>query len=494
MKNFNTNELIAENFDQGDPIFKVVEEMPRFPGCEEENRTVKEKDECAKGKLLEFVYENLTYPTDARNAEIEGMCVLQFIIEKDGKISNAKIVRDIGEGCGAESLKVVNSMPTWTPGKQNGKAVRVQYTFPVKFKLESKELSAEEKNRSSKVESEEVLEVVEEMPRFPGCEDSEMSLSERDDCAKKKMMEFIYTNIKYPTEAKHKGIEGTAVVQLIIEKDGSVSSSVIIRDPGAGIGAESKRVVDLMPKWTVGKQRGKAVRVQLVLPVKYMLDGKKDKSKEIEKTKNKVDQEVDQIPLFPGTSSKEESVNTLLDFVFKNVKYPEEAMQNSIEGLALIKFIINTEGEIQKVRLTKSPGWGIDENVLKMMEKMKKIDAPWTPAIMEKQNVNYEYLLPVKFKLQDHQIEKAKSRQLDVQQLQISPNPSNGIFTLNFTLLNKSPADIVFYSVEGKVLKSFKNVNVPFTNAIDLTTHRGQTIFMNIIQKDRIHSDKIIVQ
>ncbi len=122
-----------------DEIFKVVEQMPRFPGCEDKG-TDKEKEECAKGKMLEFIYKNLKYPAIARENGVDGQVVLQFVVDKDGSITETKIVRDIGAGCGAAAEAVVNSMNSmgakWTPGKQRGRPVKVLYTLPVKFKLE----------------------------------------------------------------------------------------------------------------------------------------------------------------------------------------------------------------------------------------------------------------------------------------------------------------------------------------------------------------------
>ena len=95
---------------------------------------------CAQKKMLEFVYKNIKYPAIARENGIQGRVVIQFVVEKDGSVTDARVVRDIGAGCGAEGLRVVNSMnrmpQKWTPGKQRGKPVRVQFTLPVSFKLE----------------------------------------------------------------------------------------------------------------------------------------------------------------------------------------------------------------------------------------------------------------------------------------------------------------------------------------------------------------------
>ncbi len=121
-----------------DEIFKVVEEMPRFPGCN--TGSMAEKKACADQKLLQYLYKNLKYPAIARENGVEGRVYIQFVVEKDGTVQDANIVRDIGAGCGQAALKVVvnmNNLPQkWSPGKQRGKAVRVLYTLPVTFKLE----------------------------------------------------------------------------------------------------------------------------------------------------------------------------------------------------------------------------------------------------------------------------------------------------------------------------------------------------------------------
>lgn len=120
-------------------IFKVVEEMPRFPGCENEP-TTEAKKACADKKMLEFIYKNIKYPAIARENGVEGTAVITFVVEKDGTVKDARIVRDIGAQCGQEALRVVNMMNEsnikWTPGKQRGRSVRVQFNLPVRFKLE----------------------------------------------------------------------------------------------------------------------------------------------------------------------------------------------------------------------------------------------------------------------------------------------------------------------------------------------------------------------
>ena len=120
------NKLLEETEEEKEeetesPVFVIVEEQPSFEGGEVE--------------MLKFIYKNIKYPTIAKDRNIEGKCFINFVIEKDGSISNAKIVRDIGGGCCEEALRVVNKMPKWSPGKQRGKAVRVSFNLPVDYRL-----------------------------------------------------------------------------------------------------------------------------------------------------------------------------------------------------------------------------------------------------------------------------------------------------------------------------------------------------------------------
>ena len=126
-----------------DEVFKVVEQMPRFPAECPDATNDAERKHCADRAMLEFIYKNIKYPQTARDAGTEGMVVVSFIVEKDGSISGSKIMRDIGNSCGAEALRVVDMMQEqnirWAPGKENGKTVRVQFNLPIRFKLEPKE-------------------------------------------------------------------------------------------------------------------------------------------------------------------------------------------------------------------------------------------------------------------------------------------------------------------------------------------------------------------
>lgn len=103
-------------------VFLSVEENPEFPG--------------GPAKLLEYVQKNLKYPMMARESDIQGRVFVGFVVEKDGSISNVRVLRGIGGGCDEEAVRVVQSLPKFKPGKQRGNPVRVQYTLPIVFKLQ----------------------------------------------------------------------------------------------------------------------------------------------------------------------------------------------------------------------------------------------------------------------------------------------------------------------------------------------------------------------
>ena len=104
-------------------IFQVVEEMPEFPG--------------GMGEAMKFLAKNIKYPVAAQQAKIEGRVIVQFVVERDGSISDVHTLRGVNPDLNAEAIRVVSLMPKWKPGKQRGKAVAVKYTMPIMFRLQS---------------------------------------------------------------------------------------------------------------------------------------------------------------------------------------------------------------------------------------------------------------------------------------------------------------------------------------------------------------------
>ncbi|MBA3970549.1 MAG: TonB family protein, partial [Bacteroidetes bacterium] len=101
----------------------IVEQMPTFPGGE--------------AAMMKYIQQNVSYPQMEKEGQIQGTCYVTFVVEKDGSITDVKVLRGVsgGPGCDKEAMRVVKSMPAWKAGKQNGREVRVQFNLPIKFTL-----------------------------------------------------------------------------------------------------------------------------------------------------------------------------------------------------------------------------------------------------------------------------------------------------------------------------------------------------------------------
>lgn len=120
--NYGQNINNADTLNQSDePIFMTLEEPPTFPAGEK--------------ALQKFICENTKYPKSAIEEKISGTVYVQFIVEKDGSISDVKVIRGIGGGCDEEAVRVIKQLPDWIPGKQNGVPVRAYFMIPITFNL-----------------------------------------------------------------------------------------------------------------------------------------------------------------------------------------------------------------------------------------------------------------------------------------------------------------------------------------------------------------------
>ncbi|WP_116126375.1 energy transducer TonB [Lewinella sp. IMCC34183] len=122
-------------------VFKVVEQMPLFPGADcGDLEDYADRKPCAERALLDYVYDHVKYPKEARDRGKQGMAVVRFVIEPHGVMSDIRLVRDPGAGLGEAALKVVGKMKNdntrWEPGLQKGKPVPVEFNLPIRFKLE----------------------------------------------------------------------------------------------------------------------------------------------------------------------------------------------------------------------------------------------------------------------------------------------------------------------------------------------------------------------
>lgn len=240
-------------FAQNDIIYDEyeVDEKPIFKECNQWQHPT-DRYNCSEEKLAEFLNINTkSYKT---------IISTNITIETDGTVSDFEVLDDIEDAVLNKIEELVYNLPPFYPGQHKGENVPVSMTINIKS-------------------LQEIYKVVETMPRFYSeeCEAIE-DVKEKKQCADKKMLQFIYKNIKYPAEARENNIQGRVVVTFVVETDGRISNGEIIRGIGGGCEEEALRVINLMNErhkiWIPGFQKGKAVRVQFNLPTKFSLSKK----------------------------------------------------------------------------------------------------------------------------------------------------------------------------------------------------------------------------
>ncbi len=126
-------EQVEEEEEAEEVVFMRVENMPAFPGCENEPRD--KITECTGLKVRQFIQKNVKYPQICLDANIQGKVWVYYEVGRDGKVKNAKIMKGVHPKLDAEALRVVRNLPVHKPGSQQGKKVTVKYTIPVNFKI-----------------------------------------------------------------------------------------------------------------------------------------------------------------------------------------------------------------------------------------------------------------------------------------------------------------------------------------------------------------------
>jgi len=120
-------EVIEEEEETTDEVFMVVEEMPLFEGCSDKA--------CTDTKIFQYIFRNTKYPPIAKENNITGKVYVSFVVEKTGKVSDVQVMRGVDKYLDKEAIRVVQSLPKFSPGKQRGKAVKVRYNVPITFSL-----------------------------------------------------------------------------------------------------------------------------------------------------------------------------------------------------------------------------------------------------------------------------------------------------------------------------------------------------------------------
>ncbi len=251
----------------------------------------------------------------------------------------------------------------------------------------------------------------EEMPLFPGCDDG-VKYAAHKKCSDSLLLDFIYGNLRYPYQAWQDSVEGMAVVSFAVENDGTIADVKAVRDLGAGTGAETVRLVNLMrkqfPKWVPGTQMGKPVRVKFNLPVRFKMADYDVPPSPPPPPINCSDifRIVDEMPRFPGCEDiddeyerKQCSDLKFIQYLHDNLKTtPLQRETCGAVGTNIIQFVIEKDGTISNAKVMRDIGVGYGQSALKAVESMNENNICWEPGRQRGIPVRVEYNVPIKIK------------------------------------------------------------------------------------------------
>jgi TonB family protein len=229
---------VSEMRSDTSTVFSIakVDVMPAYPG--------------GIGEFYKWVGQNYKYPKTAVEAGVRGRVIVQFVVERDGSLTDIKTVgRPLGYGTAEEAIRLLQTSKKWKPGVQTGRPVRVQYTLPINLELPQ----TEQRKDRTVTTSETPIRL---SPTYPGGLDA--------------FYTWFGKNFKLPKAAKEARFAGTLILTFTVENDGSLTNIKILKDLKGGeygVGEEAKRVLALSQKWKPAIQNGKPVRMQYSLPI-----------------------------------------------------------------------------------------------------------------------------------------------------------------------------------------------------------------------------------
>ncbi|NEM98576.1 TonB family protein [Pontibacter burrus] len=372
---------IAQNKPQEQKPFMYAEQMPVYKGGEKE--------------LLNFLTNNINYPADARAAGLEGLVVVTFVVDETGKVNDAKVAKKLGRGTDEEALRVINlTNGNWTPGRQDGKAVAVQYTMPVRFSLNESERAA-------------TASIANQSPKFKGGQEA--------------FFNTISKHLQLPAEAKKENLNARVVVRFYVDKDGAVSNirleeTKLKKTVGAGANMDymdastfqlqNKAVLAKLTeaataavratsgKWEPALKNGLPAGSELALPLHFTGSNTTNPTTlgtpEMTKyTKAGYSfEEVDVKPVF-----KEGSLER---FLAKNLRYPADI---NFEGTVKTGFFINEDGKIIGPLMFVDTdfgkeGYAIQQEIKRVFNLM---EGKWEPGKVDGKAVSVTKVIIIQF-------------------------------------------------------------------------------------------------
>ena len=370
-----------------DSIYQIVEVMPEFPGG---------MDQMAK-----FLSENIKYPEEAKDKGVSGRVFISYVIEKDGSVSSAKVMRGIGGGCDEEALRVVNAVPKWKPGLMKGKPVRVNYMLPVNFKLDdnvkNKGLAGttwEGTGKGTKDKVNYTMQMTMEI-ESPTAGYFVMALTSQKEKGKP-VVEFedVGLPFTYTYDGKSMGSinptnpDGSAMTVepqppygfTIDDKGNMIVNFYDMKDIGVEKIVFSKKKDNSsnpVGGWPANQDKEKTIAPQA----------------DLKPDKDDIWPIAETMPEYPG------GLDAMRTYMQENLTVPEKykEMDTKAEYRVFIQFVVAEDGSITEAELLKpEPSkQDLNDEALRVVKAMPK----WKPGTVDGKPVKVRYILPVTYKL-----------------------------------------------------------------------------------------------
>ncbi|MDE7345898.1 MAG: energy transducer TonB [Muribaculaceae bacterium] len=218
----------------------------------------------------------------------------------------------------------------------------------------------------------------------------------------KALYKYLNKEVKYPRKAKENNVEGRVLVKFVINEEGCVTKPSVIQSVSPELDAEALRVVKSFPKWNAAWDDGKRVPYYYVLPIQFRIPRPiieiPDSLVEPELlfanlTEITKDNNVSKVPEIPATFSG--GMKGLNKYIGKEARYPRKAAKNKVEGLVLVKFVINEKGYVTKPSVIQGVSPELDAEALRVVKSLPRWNAAWDDG----KRVPYYYILPIQFRI-----------------------------------------------------------------------------------------------
>ena len=301
----------------------------------------------------------------ATEKDVSRVMRIRVIFNNEGELAEAKVLKSADPATDAEAVRVMKNIPRSISEKLKGDTIAMAFTVPVKFSVAPLKEGMRQSGSGANVPRLEDY----RYPEFPGGETA--------------FIRFLQENMRYPQEAREKGIEGKVIVKFAVDDEtGEILNPRVIRSVHPALDAEALRLVKAMPRWTwAGDPSKKKLRsVETVRAIEFKLGGKNT---------SQVYDMVKDAPEFPG------GTKAMMEYLKTNMRYPQIAKENGIQGRVILQFVVDETGKVTDPKILRGVDPALDLEAIRLVEAMPQ----WTPGKQDGKAVAVKYTVPVSFKL-----------------------------------------------------------------------------------------------